>query len=265
MWQPDGAGWRASIGVLTPGFDPVPESEFQAMAPEGVSIHAARVPLGTMGPDGVIQPLLGPDIARAFAEPPHVDDAVALLSGISLNAIVFAFTSSSYLTGPDADAALIDRLQKRSRGIPIVLCSVATVVGLRRIGAKRLALIHPPWFSTELDKAGVDYLENQGFEVVHHAIAPLRSGFGEIPPEQIYDFAKAHAPASADAVFFGGSGFRSIGVIQALEDDLRRPVMSTNQVAFWYALRRSGVDACVAGYGRLFEMDLPEDQAIRGI
>ena len=108
-------------------------------------------------------------------------------------------------------------------------------------------------------------MENQGFEVVHHAIAPLRSGFGEIPPEQIYDFAKAHAPASADAVFFGGSGFRSIGVILALEDDLRRPVMSTNQAAFWYALRRSGVDARVVGYGRLFEMDLPEDQAIRGI
>jgi hypothetical protein len=32
--------------------DGVPESEFNAMAPIGVSIHAARVPLGIVGPDG---------------------------------------------------------------------------------------------------------------------------------------------------------------------------------------------------------------------
>jgi hypothetical protein len=43
IWQPDGSGWRARIGVLTPHFDPVPESEFWTMAPEGVSVHAARV------------------------------------------------------------------------------------------------------------------------------------------------------------------------------------------------------------------------------
>ncbi len=71
MWQPDGAGARARIGVLTPHLDPVPESEFQALAPEGVSIHAARVPLGMVGPDGEIIPRVDPDIARAFSQPPH--------------------------------------------------------------------------------------------------------------------------------------------------------------------------------------------------
>src|SRR5262244_1686710 len=42
-WQPDGVGSLARIGVLTPDFDPVPESEMWAMAPKGVSIHASRV------------------------------------------------------------------------------------------------------------------------------------------------------------------------------------------------------------------------------
>ena len=54
-WQPDGAGPLARIGVLTPDDDPVPESEMWAMAPRGVSIHAARV--------------LWNHEARAFAEP----------------------------------------------------------------------------------------------------------------------------------------------------------------------------------------------------
>ena len=49
IWQPDGAGWRARIGVLTPDDDTVPESEFWTMAPAGVSVSVARVPLVDVG------------------------------------------------------------------------------------------------------------------------------------------------------------------------------------------------------------------------
>src|SRR5258705_12643421 len=45
MWQPDG-GARTRIGVLTPHADVWPEAEFCAMAPDGISIHAARVHFG---------------------------------------------------------------------------------------------------------------------------------------------------------------------------------------------------------------------------
>ena len=88
MWQPDGTGVDAKIGILTPHMDPVPESELMALAPQGVSIHAARVPLGMVGPDGKIIPIVGPDIARAFSEPPEVDHAVSLLAPLELSAII---------------------------------------------------------------------------------------------------------------------------------------------------------------------------------
>ena len=63
---------------------------------------------------------------------------------------------------------------------------------------------------------------------------------------------------SCFAVLFSGNGFRAIGAIAALEEDLDRPVLTANQVAFWYALRQAGVraPACLcsaqsgaAGYG----------------
>ena len=43
-----GGGWSS----VETGWDGVPKSEFNAMAPDGASIHAARVPLGIVGPDG---------------------------------------------------------------------------------------------------------------------------------------------------------------------------------------------------------------------
>jgi len=257
MWQPDGAGSRARIGVLTPHLDPVPESEFQALAPAGVSIHAARVPLGIVGPDGGIIPGVDADIARAFAEPPAVDDAAALLATLAPHAVVYAFTSSSYIGGPDADAVLRARLEERLQGVPVVIQAAALVTALRALRADRIALIHPPWFSPELSALGADYYRTQGVDVVYHGPAALRRDDGDIRPGQIFDWAKAHVPDDAAALVIGGGGFRAIGAIDALETALDRPVLSANQASFWCALRVSGVDDRVANYGRIFSMGLP--------
>jgi maleate isomerase len=243
-WQPDGAGWKARIGVMTPHFDGVPESECWTMAPAGVAIYAARVPFVD---------------ARTFAQPPHVDTTAELLAAAPLHAIIYAFTSSSYLLGPEADTALKGRLEQRTRGIPVVIPAVAAVEALRPCGLRRLALIHPPWFRDEVTQAGATYFRGHGFDVVYAgAVEPAR-GFSEVPAGELYEWARTHVPAEADAVFFGGNGLRAIGVIRALEEDLDRTVLTANQVALWQALRCGGTRAPVSGYGRLFTQQAGTD------
>jgi len=61
MWQPDGWGFRARLGLLVPHADVGPESELHSMAPDGVSLHAARVPFGVMRAGGAMVPTIGPD------------------------------------------------------------------------------------------------------------------------------------------------------------------------------------------------------------
>lgn len=254
MWQPDGWGWRARIGVLTPHGDVGPECEFRAMAPEGVSIHAARVPLGAYvrGKAGTLDRTIAHDAVRAFAEPPLVDDAAELLSAAPLHAIAFAFTSSSYVRGAADDAALQARLEARAQGVPVVVTCAAAVLALAALGVRRLALIDPPWFSAELNAQGAAYFQGQGLDVVHHGPADLPSHQRAIHPGQLYEWVRSHTPESAEAVFIGGNGLRAIGVIQALEEDLGRPVLTANQVAFWHALWLSGTRVPVLGYGRIF-------------
>ena len=257
MWQPDGAGWRARIGLISAHVDLAPESEFWTMAPEGVSIHAARVPLRVMGPRGETTPqgIIGG--IRAFAEPPMVDDAVELLASNPLDAIVFGFTSSSYLMGAEGDRALKARLEGRAAGIPVIIPCLSTILALRALGVGRMALVDPPWFPPELDAIGAEYFASQGCDVVFHAPAAVRDGPGEVYPSQIYEWVRANVPASAEVVVIGGTGFRAIGAIQALEQDLARPVVTANQVALWEALRVAGLQTRVAGYGELFAHSLP--------
>jgi maleate isomerase len=256
MWQSD--GWaQIRIGVLTPHADVGPESEFGAMAPAEVSIHAARVPLGAYHPGGTMDQTVANDPVRAFAEPPLIDDAAELLAAAPLHAIVYGFTSSSYVRGAADDDALRTRLQSRTRGIPVVIPCAAAVKALVALAAKRMALISPPWFSADLNQRGVRYFQDQGFEVVYSGSMSLASDQQAIQPSQLYEWVRTQTPESADAVFIGGNGLRAVGVIKALEQHLARPILTANQVAFWSALRMAKAPVIIANYGRIFECDLP--------
>jgi maleate isomerase len=225
------------------------------MAPEGVAIHAARVPFGAMAAGGGMDPTIPLEPVRAFAAPPHVDDATELLAGAPLDAIAFGFTSSAYVIGPAGEAEMIRRLHGRSRGIPVVTACAASAEALRRIGARRLALVAPPWFDPELVRLGAAYYDAVGVDVVFAAAAELPSDQRAITPAGLHDWVATHIPDTADAVMIGGNGFRAVGTIAALEDTLGRPVLSANQVLLWAALQAAGAEpAQVEGYGRLFRI-----------
>jgi maleate isomerase len=257
MWQPDGWGFRARLGLLVPHAAIGSESELAAMAPDGVSIHATRVPLGVMRAGGLMDPTIALDPVRAFADPPLVDEAAELLAAAPLHAIGFAFTSSSYVRGT-ADAEILQqRLEARTHGIPVAITSTSAVLGLRALGARRVALVDPPWFSPQLTALGVDYFTGQGFAIVHAAAAGVPSEQRAINPGQLFEWVREHVPTEAEAVYIGGNGLRAVGIVQALEEDLRIPVLTANQVLLWHLLRLAGTYALVTGYGRLFDRELP--------
>ena len=244
-WRIDAAPrHRAGIRVPRNG----PRWRFGPRGEGAVSQHGARWGNGLHDRAGGV---------RAFADPPYVDDAAELLAGAPLHVIAFGFASSSYVRGAADDAALKSRLERRTRGVPVIITCSAAVLALRALQVRRLALIDPPWFSADLNQMGAEYFRSQGFEVVYAAPAALPSGQYLVHPWQIYEWARTHVPVNAEAVFVGGNGFRAIGVIQALEEDLKRPVLTANQVAFWQALRLSGTRSQVVGYGELFMYELP--------
>jgi maleate isomerase len=212
------------------------------MAPEGVSLHASRVPR-IAGAGG------------SFADPPHVDVAAELLAGLAPRAIAYGYTSSSYVHGAEADGAFRARLEVRTQGVPVVLTAPAAVEALRLLRAHRVALIHPPWWTEDNNEKGREYFRSQGFDVVYCARIEPPRGFTEVAPIEVYDWARAKVPREAEALFIGGNGMRAIGAIQALEESLGRPVLTANQVVFWRALRVARIVSQPSGYGRVFTIN----------
>jgi maleate isomerase len=167
--------------------------------------------------------------------------------------ILYAFTSSSYTLGAKGDDGLRATLEKRAGGIPVILTCDAALEAFRFVAARRIGLIHPPWFAEDLSRKGMEYFRTRGIEVVScDRVMPART-FTEVPPAEVYEFVGSKAPPQAEAIFIGGNGLRAIGVIQALEERLHKPVLTANQVLFWQALRTVKLGSGPNRYGILFK------------
>lgn len=259
MRQRDNWGWRARIGMFIVGSEAVPEAEWWAMLPEGVSVHAARVtaraPWARWNADrGAVE--LADDVARGAAQ----------FAQMRLDAVVIGHSSSSIAGGAGWDEAAVAALTPLlAPGAWATTNGLDCQAALTALEAERPFLVFPPWFAEPLATAGVDYFATRGFAPSGHLGLDPGPGWRDLPPgelypqgagfeqdvESFYRQIRAACPPDADAILIAGTGLRCVGVIEALEQDTGRPVVSANQASLWRCLRQSGVGEAVTGYGRL--------------
>ena len=259
MTQQDNWGWRARIGLFIVGNEAVPEAEWWAMAPKGVSMHATRVtapsPWATWraGKTGVD---LADDMMRGAKQ----------FATMRLTAVVLAHTTSSVVGGKGWHEATVAAMSAViGDGVFVTTNGHDTIEALKASGVKRPFLVMPPWFGDPAVKAALAYYTDHGFAPSGHLRYDPGRKWRELPPgelyanfmgfeqeiEPLYAQIRAACPADADGVLIGGTGFRCVGILDALERDLARPVISANQASLWHCLRLSGVKEPVTGYGHL--------------
>jgi maleate isomerase len=238
-------GYRARLGFLLPPGNPTVEAEMIAMCPQGVSVHFHRmVARGTPGaPDGQNER------NRSMVE--HIDESVEMLALVKPDIIVIAHTATSYDLTAAQETALLDRLARASETrVTTAFASVAAA--LERLGIKRLALGTP--YSAETTLLGKHHLEAHGIEVVHFQNLDIANIY-ETTADDAYRLARSVDRAEAEAVFLSGTGMPTVSVLDMLEQDLQKPVISSNAAMMWLALRACGVMQPIAGYGRLLTLD----------
>jgi maleate cis-trans isomerase len=238
-------GWRARLGFLVPPGNPTVETEMIALAPAGVSVHFHRmVARGSPGAPN------GQDVRnRMMLE--HIDESVEMLALVKPDAIVIAHTATSYHLGRESEAKLLTRLQQAS-GTRIVTAFGSVARALERLDVKRIALGAP--YARETMLQGKAHLEAHGFEVVTYENLPDVTNIYELTAEHAYKLARSIDGPEVEAVFLTGTGMPTLPILEALEHDLGKPVISSASAMMWNALRLSGVGQPISGYGRLLTM-----------
>ncbi len=232
-------GWRGRIGLMVPTGNSTMEPEFFRLCPEGVSVHANRVYLKDVTPASL----------RAME-----DDAVRCAEGlvsIRLGVLAFGCTSGSFVGGKGYDENLIRRIEDAT-GLPTTTTTTAVLRALRRLKVQRIALATP--YTEEINAIEVKFFEDHGYEVTRAKGGGLTDtpDIQECAPQVAYRRARDVDNGRAEAVFLSCTGFRSIEVLEKLETDLGKPVISANQATFADCLSILGVGEAQPGFGSLF-------------
>ena len=238
-------GWRGRIGVLLPPGNPTVEPELSAMVPAGVTLHFGRLEtppsVGKAGEHAGME-----ERVRAYRE--GLAGPTAALSQVRPAVVLLAHTASSYALGCGNEQALVDRIASLA-GAPALLAAQAVLAALRHLGVKRLALGTP--YPESISRQGKAYWEAAGFEIAgYHRLENVTDIYAE-NEERAYELARRADAPEADAVLLSGTGLPTVAVLETLERDLGKPVLSSNQASLWQALRMARVRESIAGYGRL--------------
>lgn len=235
-------GWRCKIGIIIPIDNTIIEPELYELSSAGVTVHGSR--LHTMTLDEM------PDDAEREAES---------LGKMGADVIAYACNASSFYGGSGSDEAISERIAAAA-GVPATTASTAMVRALDTLDTQTVSVISP--YQDEDRRRLKRFLTGYGFDVSNMTGLGLAADEEEAlaemndeTAEETYRRVLENYDAAADTVLVTSTNIESVRLLDQLETDLERPVVSTNQALYWDALRLVGRQPTVEGYGRLLERE----------
>ncbi len=241
-------GNPTSIGIVWPGpATPEDIAETRRFMPSGVGLHMVST-----RPPADADLSVGITIERLLRMPgdSNIEDASEELVPMGAAAIVYGCTSASYIRGVGGDTDIANRINAAT-GLPATTTSGAAVSALRHLGVRRVSVLSP--HVDELNERLRRFLTDSGFEVVHLRGLNKLSAIEDIPQEDIRQLVLQLVDRpDADGIFISCTGMRTSSILDSLEDETGKPVVSAMQASVWEVLLKAGLTPDVAGVGSLF-------------
>ena len=231
------------VGLLIPSSNTMIEQEFPFALPRGLSAHFGRVEMTTL------------DDAGLRAQDVDLVRQAQLLGTAKIDAVLFCQSVYGFHRGRDHDQAMAERLAAAA-GCPAVTAAGAMVEAASALGVRRLAFVTP--FGPALNESVRRYFAERGFETVAMGGFTFSDNFAiaQVRPDDLVAAIRQGDTREAEAIVVPGGNLPCLGVIEAVEAALGKPMICTNQASIHAVLRRIGWDGpAPTGMGRLFAMD----------
>jgi maleate isomerase len=234
--------WSKKLGYVIPSWNTVIEYETARMAPADTSTHYSRISHTDDSP-GSLQLM-----TEQF--PKHVE----LLLHAKLDAVCYGCTGASFFAGREFDKRFVGGLADKV-GKPIVSMAGALVDAATHLGMSRIAVAAPyeDWLLAKL----VSYLQEAGFTVTN-AVGLGQQANIVHSPEMAMDLARRGWTADSDGLILSCGNFRTLEVIDSIENEIGKPVLTSNQCALWSLLYSSGWRGTIQNAGRLLKELKPD-------
>ena len=154
------------------------------------------------------------------------------------------------MKGPGWDHEIANRIEKVS-GVKATTTSTASVEGLMALGIQKVAVAAS--YPDDINQKLRGFLTGNGFAVTSMRGLGMKYSWdeGNVSSSLVFQHAKSADTPEADGLFIPDTAFPTIGILEKLEEDLGKPVVSANQATMWKALAMAGVRQSMAGLGTL--------------
>jgi len=244
-----GRHWRAKIGLVVLAMEQTVEDDAFTLTPPGVGLHFSRIPMSN---DATVETLgaMAPDITSS---------ASLLLPEDHLDVISYTCNSGTMVIGEDGVMAALAKAKPEAKTTTVM---TSVVRGLHAVDARRIVVTTP--YLDEVNDYVLAFLESHGFDVLDIQGLNIRENtdIDLVEAEFMREYARGLDRPEADAAFVCCGALRTLDMVDALENDVGKPVVVSNQAMMWDCLRLTGIEDVVSGYGRLFEVDCAAHGAV---
>lgn len=237
---PSFRGWRAEVGMLTPA--PGMYREYEIVAPQGIKF--SRVVMAT-----ITEPV--PEQFKEMSKAIETE-AKKFTSVIKPDLICLGCTAASFVGGPGYDQQIIKRIEEAS-GSPATTTTTCVLELFKDMGIKKIALVGP--YIKSLFDIEVEFLKAHSIEtlcVKGLGIAETSAYYEYyMDPYRVYHLAKdgAKAAPDADCVFVTCMWSSMLGIVDTLEKEITKPIISSCSATLYGILKKLGIPDPVYHYG----------------
>ncbi len=238
------SSWRGNAGMIMPTMRPGAPEEVIRLLPDGVGVITLYLDI-ERGDEAEFHNVL-----------PHYERDIDRLARGGCDVIHPAGAPPFMLLGYEAERRRI-KAWEDLYGAQFFTAGSNHVTAFRALGVRRIVGAS---YSALQNRIVVDYLTQAGLEIL--AMEPLEAPFqavGQISPMALYAHAKRLflAHPTAQAIYIQGAGWRTLEVIEMLEQDLGVPVIHAVASKVWEIQKRLRIHAPRDGFGIMLR-DLPD-------
>lgn len=236
---------RARIGFIIPSSNRTVEPNLHRYFPYDVAPHVTRLRMSGRHR----RPL--PEMAAEMAA------AASVLADSRCDVVCLQCTGTAMSGGVEQEKEIVKAMEEAT-GKPAVTAGTSCMAALRALKARRIVFITKE--DTQDGDHQLAYMRECGIEI----IGGLGAGAGgsdrscAMPPELWFDTTLKARNDQADAYFISCANIRAVDVIERLERELGRPIVTSNQAAIWHSLRTAGIHDRIEGLGRLLRLNASE-------
>lgn len=233
--------WRGVVGVIKPTMRPGSLDEFIRLLPEGISV----IPLFLNIRRGTEEEFL--QVMEA------IEAKVSELAELKLDLIHPEGAPPFMVRGYKGEQEIVTRWEQKYQ-TPIITAGMTQVEAMRALKLKKIVGV--TYFTGKINDTFARYLTEAGFQVaaMEGITVPFQE-VGRLSSQEVYAHTKKIflQHPGADGIYMLGSGWRTLDIIDLLEQDLGVPVVHPVPARVWAIQKRLHVRQPAKGFGRLLE------------